>query len=476
VLAPQSRKELRALGDRLKGAWVVHPRRERDQRLDERTRKRLDAAFAEAGVLGHIRSARDEKGELVHTGGNYRISWDDLPTEVDIQLRADQHEDLIERIEAGQEAELEFSIDNRFFRGPVEQHNVIADIVGTTWPDEYVIVGGHIDSWDGAEGAVDNGTGVATTMEAARLLMAAGAEPKRTIRFMLWSGEEQGLFGSRGYVERHRDTMAKTSAVLVHDAGTNYVSGIGVTPEMMEDMEKVFAPAMKLDREKPFSIVPIDSIRGGGSDHRPFIRAGVPGFFWQQSGESKYRCLHHTQLDTLEAIDDDYQRHSALVIAIGALGIANLDHLLDRTNSAPIERRSLGVELDDLTIERVEKDGKAKEAGLRAGDVLVEIAGKTVESRRDLYRAISSQDEPRVEVKVRRGRRTVAVVLDYSNDPAEKQRAERRAEREKRFGKEIYDAMEKAQAERRRYWSRGRDEPCLPEKKDGGGAARATAE
>ena len=117
-----------------------------------------------------------------------------------------------------------------------------------------MIVGGHIDSWDGATGATDNGTGVATTLEAARILMKAGVKPRRTIRFMVWSGEEQGLLGSAAYVKAHKDLMPKISAVLVHDGGTNYLSGIGATEAMMSDFEQVFAPVKELDPQFAFEV------------------------------------------------------------------------------------------------------------------------------------------------------------------------------------------------------------------------------
>ena len=111
---------------------------------------------------------------------------------------------------------------------------MIADIPGTEKPDEIVIVGGHIDSWDGATGTTDNGTGVATTLEAARLLMAAGAKPRRTIRFMLWSGRGAGAPRLGRLDQRStRTSSTKISAVLVHDGGTNYVSGIQATAAML---------------------------------------------------------------------------------------------------------------------------------------------------------------------------------------------------------------------------------------------------
>ena len=129
-------------------------------------------------------------------------------------------------------------------------YNVIADIPGTEKPDEIVIVGGHIDSWDGATGTTDNGTGVATTLEAARLLMAAGAKPRRTIRFMLWSGEEQGLLGSVAWIKDHAAELDNISAVLVHDGGTNYVSGIQATAAMLPAMKIAFKPVIEMLGQK----------------------------------------------------------------------------------------------------------------------------------------------------------------------------------------------------------------------------------
>jgi Zn-dependent M28 family amino/carboxypeptidase len=149
---------------------------------------------------------------------------------------------------------------------------------------------------------------------------------------MLWSGEEQGLLGSRAFVEKHREEVNKNcSAVFVHDGGTNYVSGIICTEAMKPDFEKIFASAMELDERAPFEIETVATIRPrGGSDHVSFIQAGVPGFFWKQAGRATYRTTHHTQFDTYDSVVPEYQKHSSIVIAIGAMGTANLDHLLPR--------------------------------------------------------------------------------------------------------------------------------------------------
>jgi len=429
TLYPKSLADVKKRKAELKGKWVV---RARSVDLDRKLRDKIDDALADAGVAGLIIEDRDSEGQLVHTYGNYEIEWTDLPRLVKINLRSDQHRDLVERINAKEKVELAFSIDNRFFNGPVPQHNVIADIVGSEKPNEIVVVGGHLDSWDGAQGSNDNATGVATTLEAARLLMAAGAKPKRTIRFMLWGGEEQGLLGSEAYVEAHGEEMDDYSAVLVHDGGTNYLSGISVTPEMMPQAKQVFAPVMQLSPEAmPFEISEADSLRTGGSDHTPFIRAGVPGFFWEQAGKSDYGYVHHTQHDTLDNVVEEYQRHSAMVVAISAYQLANLPDKLDRTNSAPLPRRRVGGMLSrDMLVNELDKDGLAAKAGVKLGDKVISVDGKPFDNRWAVFGAMQ-KGGPKKEVVLERKGKQLTITLDWTGEKGEAEREARRASRSK---------------------------------------------
>ncbi len=280
VLAPKDQKELdlaKAKGT-IAGAWVLLPRLNRsgarpDPAFLRTLRKELEGARA-AGII------TPSSSDLLVTSGVHRLSWDKLPTVPAVTLLRKQFEEIAGWLGAGKTVTLEFDIRNHFKKGPIKLYNVIADIPGSELPDEYVIIGGHIDSWDGATGATDNGTGVATTLEAARILMKAGVKPKRTIRFMLWSGEEQGLLGSAAYVKAHKHLTPKVSAVLVHDGGTNYLSGIGATEAIMSDFEQVFAPIKELDSKYPFELRKVAGLFGGGSDHASFLEANVPGFFW----------------------------------------------------------------------------------------------------------------------------------------------------------------------------------------------------
>jgi hypothetical protein len=428
VAYPQDADELEAVREQLGGAWVVGqaPGGRRRSKEQGEFRDAAEAALVESGALGVIRSSGSE---LVRTGGNYRVEWDELPELVNVVLRGDQYDDLLARMEAGEALELSFDIDNRFVEGPVEQVNVVADLIGSELPDEYVIVCGHLDSWDGARGVNDNGTGVATTMEAARLIAASGATPRRTIRFILWSGEEQGLMGSKAYVDAHPELMDKISAVLNHDGGTNYLAGLNITPEMAVQLGPVCAPLIDLSIDMPFELVEREGLSSfGASDHASFVRAGVPGFFWRQDGRSTYSYHHHTQHDTFDGAIAEYQEHSATVAAVTALGIANLDELLDRRNMKPIPPRRMGVQLDGTAVSRVFPGSKAAEAGWEAEDEIVAIDGATIETRDGVVEALQVGG-PRKVILIKRGEETVETVLDYSDDEEEAERVRRREER-----------------------------------------------
>lgn len=424
---PRSRAEAKSRRKELAGAWVVRPR---DLASDRAELEKIDALLAEAGVAGIVRGDRDESGALVHTWGRSQLEWGELPEHLSIVLRGDQHADLLARLERDEPVRLAFSVDNRFFRGPVPQHNVVAELPGTDLADQLVIVGGHLDSWDGATGANDNGTGVATTMEAARLLAAAGARPRRTIRFVLWTGEEQGLLGSKGYAERHAEEMERTSAVFVHDMGTNYLSGIGITPEMRPQLEPALAPLAQLAPDSmPFVLREAEGLEPGGSDHTPFIRAGVPGFFWDQAGDSDYARVHHTQHDTIDNVIEEYQRHSAMVVALAAYRVANLPDLVERRNSAPIPRRRLGVAFGSgLAIDGIRPGSVAAEAGWKRGDVVVSIDGAEV-GERDELRSTLQSGGPTKTVVIQRGGKPVTTTLDWSGAQGEDEREARRRAR-----------------------------------------------
>ena len=419
VMAPEDAEQLAKVKDKLAAAWVLVPTGTPGPRRGGETdefRKAVTAAYAEAGILGTVRGGRND---LIVTGGSYQVDWSKLPTQPAINLIKTHFDEVAGLVKEGKPVVLEFDVRNYFKKGPIPLYNVVADIPGTEFPDEYVIVGGHIDSWDGATGTTDNGTGCATTLEAARLLMKSGVKPRRTIRFMLWSGEEQGLFGSRDYVKAHPEMMPKVSAVLVHDGGTNYLSGLNVTKAMKADIDAALAPLVGLDLAMPFVIREVNGLRKGiGSDHDSFLGVGVPGFFWRQSGTAVYNQTHHTQHDTFDRAVPEYQKHSSVVAAIGALGIANLDHLLSREGLVATGggggggRRVSGVMLDETKVVEVVEGGVAAKAGVKAGDVILKVNGKSVSGQQE-YREAMQAAGREVTVVVKRDGQEVELKLTF---------------------------------------------------------------
>ncbi|MGH7227437.1 MAG: M20/M25/M40 family metallo-hydrolase, partial [Gemmataceae bacterium] len=190
---------------------------------------------------------------------------------------------------------VEVEVDNKLIPGPVAVYNTAGEIRGADKPDEFVVVGAHLDSWDLGQGTTDNGTGSCVVLETARILATCGVRPKRTIRFVLFTGEEQGLHGSKEYVKQHKGEMAKTSMALVHDTGTGRVVGIGLQGRA------VLKPIMEkeLVSLKDLGVTGIDLQRMGGTDHLSFEADNVPGFAVRQD-PVEYRFSHHSQSDTLD--------------------------------------------------------------------------------------------------------------------------------------------------------------------------------
>lgn len=421
VLAPKNEEELAKMRGFLANTWLLDPPREL---LAE-----LTATMVKEGGFGFVVNG-SRRGDLLLTGGRPTGDMSQLPELPTVKLLGTQHDILRGHLEANTPVEVEFDIRNHFRKGPIPLYNVVADLVGTEFPDEYVVVGGHIDSWDGATGTTDNGTGTATTIEVARILTAIQAKPRRTIRFMLWSGEEQGLQGSRAWVkaqiEKNPEAMSKYSACLVHDGGTNYLSGIAGMKEMRPQLETVFGPVTSLNPDLPFAIRDIAAFTPIGSDHESFTAVGVPGFFWDQAGRANYTHTHHTQYDTYDSAIPEYQRHSSVVAAVGALGIANLPTLLTRENFK-VERfggggmragggRRLGVQLDQdkgVVIEEIVDGGVAQKAGLKVGDRLLKVGTTAITGQRDLRDALAN-GPAKTTITVQRGDQQITVEATFA--------------------------------------------------------------
>lgn len=342
VAAPKTKAEFEKVKDSLKGAWVYYegglprpPRGRRGEAAPEPTpelkaRLDLEADIETSGLLGRIVPSQNE---LTITSGNYNVTMENHPMVPQVIIRKSDSDKIKGYMSQGKPVELEFDINQRFIPGPRKIFNVVAELPGTEKPDEVVIMGGHLDSWDGpgSEGAADNGNGSATTLEAARILAACGVKPKRTIRFILFTGEEQGLFGSRAYVEQHKDEMDKISCVFIEDGGANYEGGTYALASMVPMFDPLMALMNKAFPNMPVKMRTVDAMpRGGGSDHVPFNGVGVPGFFWDEVGPVNYTHVHHTQYDRLELVPEKYLVQSAVNSAAALLIMADAPTLMPR--------------------------------------------------------------------------------------------------------------------------------------------------
>lgn len=233
---------------------------------------------------------------------------------------------LLWRLLADGPVQVELNIQNTLTEQPVAVANTVAEIRGAEKPDEVVILGAHIDSWDLGTGATDNGTGSMAVLEAARALARLGVKPKRTIRFILFPGEEQGLNGSKAYVVAHKNEMAKISGVLVHDTGTGRVLTIGLMQNyaVRETMDRILFPMARI-----VGLAEPSLRTEGGSDHVPFDEAGVPAF-WCIQDNVDYDRTHHSQADTFDRVRLDDLGQGAAVLAGWAYNTAQLPEMLPR--------------------------------------------------------------------------------------------------------------------------------------------------
>ena len=294
----------------------------------------VNELLAKEGIAANLNQSSKPHG-LLTTGGRWRGKDRGEPQEGTASLTVShEHYSMLWRLASDpkREVKVELEVTNKFIPGPIAVYNTVGEIRGSEKPDEFVTIGAHLDSWDLAQGTTDNGTGSCVILECARVLGALakqGIRPKRTIRFVLYTGEEQGLVGSNEYVRKHKDEMAKTSVSLVHDTGTGKVKGFALMGRTA--VQKVLEPELLTLAEVGFEGV---SLRySGGSDHQSFESQGVPGFACIQDTD-EYRLTHHTQSDTFDKAKEPNLIQGAQVMAVTAMRIANLPELLPRERPA----------------------------------------------------------------------------------------------------------------------------------------------
>jgi len=294
--------------------------------LDRSYKGDLGTVFV-SGARAKEGSARDEGAEV-------------LPQ---VTLAVEHYNRIFRLVQKGIEVTLSMEIRAKYTNPDGMEHNIIAEIPGTDLKDEIVMMGAHFDSWHSATGATDNGAGSAVMMEAARILLKtieeSGIQPRRTIRLALWTGEEQGLYGSRNYVRQHfaetddrgnvqalKPEQEKVSAYYNLDNGTGKIRGV-----YLQGNPKV-APIFRawLDEFKDLDAATLTLSNTGGTDHRAFDAVGIPGFQFIQDPVSYWSKTHHSNMDNYDHLVPEDLQQAATIIASFVWHTAQRDEKLPR--------------------------------------------------------------------------------------------------------------------------------------------------
>jgi carboxypeptidase Q len=277
---------------------------------------------------------------LTHTGAMGFDTYYEIPV---VSMIAEDQQQLSRFLDQGKTVRLKINVQNKVSSGPVDSANVVGEIRGSEHPEQVIVVGGHLDSWDLADGATDDGCGVATTLGAAKAIKLSGFKPKRTIRFVLFTGEEQGLLGSLAYTKMHKDELNNHVAALILDNGQGPVIklNMGGREELVPAVKK-FA-----DSVKSFGEVEVDDAVVFGTDAGPFILAGLPGINMGQDSPD-YKYTHHSAVDTFDKVKPDLLTRDATVMGLTAFWIADRPERLaipwpaEKTAKMLVEKHSDG--------------------------------------------------------------------------------------------------------------------------------------
>ncbi len=269
---------------------------------------------------------------FVSSGGSY--AKDAAIPPASVMLSSDDFLRIQRMLDAGTAVTLDVDVKTKFYTEDIKGYNGVAEIPGTDpiLKDEIVMLGGHLDSWHGATGATDNAAGCSVMMEAVRILQSTGMKPKRTIRIALWSGEEQGLFGSRNYVKNHfTDSVAKSkvSAYYNLDNGTGKIRGIYL--QSNPNVKELFTAWLEPFHDMGAKTVTISNT--GGTDHQSFDGVGIPGFQFIQDPIEYDTRTHHTNMDTYDHLIADDLKQASVIIASFVYHTAQRAEKLPRKNA-----------------------------------------------------------------------------------------------------------------------------------------------
>lgn len=298
--------------------------------------QRVDAFLKSNRALVRINDAAREHGQIRAFNNRTLDVAKAIPTVV---MRNEDY-GRISRLLADGPVTLEFNIVNRVYPEGKTSYNAVAEIPGTDKSDEVIMLGGHLDSWHAATGATDNAIGCAIMMEAARILKALGLKPRRTVRVALWSGEEQGLLGSKAYVKEHfgsfedpKPEYEKFGGYFNIDSGTGRIRGASVfgPPETAKILRDILKP---FKDDGVHGAVATRSRRTAGTDSTSFNNAGLPGISMGQDPIEYGSHTWHTNLDTYERIIEDDVKKAAIVVATAVAELSTRDDMLPRFKKA----------------------------------------------------------------------------------------------------------------------------------------------
>ncbi|MFD2863373.1 M28 family metallopeptidase [Mucilaginibacter antarcticus] len=299
-------------------------------------RQALPKFYLAEGVSLVLSQARGTDGTVFTSNG---ASYADTAKAVapEIETSTEDYQRILRLSKAGVKVGLEADIKTEFFTNDLQGYNVVGELPGTDpkLKDQLVIIGGHLDSWHAATGATDNAAGCAVMMEAMRILKRVGFKPRRTIRIVLWSSEEQGIHGSHNYVLNHfgdaktmvlKPEHAKVSAYYNLDNGTGKIRGIYLQGNAAAgDLFKSwFAPF------KDLGATTVTISNTGGTDHLSFDAVGIPGFQFIQDGMDYNTRTHHTNQDTYDKLSEDDLKQASTIVASLVYNTSQRDEMLPR--------------------------------------------------------------------------------------------------------------------------------------------------
>ena len=357
ILEPRTMAAFERVKGSLKGAWVllespstgwaIDSSAEGDNKREEALKDKestepciLYRQMVEAGVLGFIQSTTVPIRTLYDKGvvKNPEITFETLPTVPDIKLDEKQFNEIKRAVSERRDVFLEFDIRNHFKPGPVKYHSVVASIKGSKFPEESVILSGHLDAYDVATGGVDCGSGCSAVMEAARMIAVSGAKPKRTMYFILFAAEEFGLLGAEAWVKAHPEKLDGISNMFNRDGGPLAYTSFSVPASLVDEFEKISEPLREAFPDYGFTVNAMTPrprpTSTGGTDASVFSIRGVPTVGMRETDakgyDFQYREIWHTERDTFTESIPEYQEQAAAALAIIGLGTANLDEKFPR--------------------------------------------------------------------------------------------------------------------------------------------------